>query len=129
MLGTQALGTKDAMAMVAVKDIAKAKAFYGDTLGLETKMGGDEVVGYHTGNSVLLVYKSQFAGTNKATAVTWSVGQDLDGIVQALKSKGVKFEHYDLPGSRREGDIHVMGDNRAVWFKDPEGNILGLVNG
>jgi hypothetical protein len=57
-----------------------------------------------------------------------AVGADLDGIVQGLKDKGVAFEHYDLPDTTREGDVHVMGELKAVWFKDPDGNILNLVN-
>ena len=50
-------------------------------------------------------------------------------IVEDLTAKGVVFEHYDdLPETTREGDVHVMGDMRAVWFKDPDGNILSLVD-
>jgi hypothetical protein len=56
----------------------------------------------------------------------WSVGEDLDDIVQALKRKGVTFEHYDMPGMTLEGDVHVAGDLRAAWFKDPDGNIINL---
>jgi hypothetical protein len=83
---------------------------------------------YRSGNSVVLVYPSQYAGTNKATA-SWAGGDDFDAIVQDLKAKGVTFEHYDdLPETTLEGDVHVMGDFKAVWFKDPDGNILNLVN-
>jgi hypothetical protein len=73
-----------------------------------------------------VVYESEFAGTNKATSATWGVGDELETIVQTLKKAGVKFEHYDLPGLRREGDIHVAGEFRAAWFKDPDGNILHI---
>ena len=45
-----------------------------------------------------------------------------------LKAKGVTFEHYDLPGLTREGDIHRADDFRVVWFKDPDGNILSVQN-
>ena len=51
-----------------------------------------------------------------------------DAIVEELRAKGVTFEHYDLPEMTREGDVHVMGDLRAVWFKDPDGNILNLID-
>ena len=44
----------------------------------------------------------------------------------ALKAKGVKFEHYDLPGMKREGDVHVGGDMKVAWFKDPDGNTLSV---
>ena len=76
----------------------------------------------------LAVYRSQFAGTNQATAVTWNVGNDLDTVIKELKSKGVVFEHYDMPMMKREGDVHIAGGTRAAWFKDPDGNIHSLVN-
>ena len=84
---------------------------------------------YKCGSSQLFVYPSEFAGTNKATAASWVVGDDLDKIIADLKSKGVKFEQYDMPNVTREGDVHVMGEMRAAWFKDPDGNMLNLVNG
>ena len=123
------LGDKTAVATVAVKDMEVAKKFYEGTLGL-TKEKEDPVgISYKSGNSHLFVYPSEFAGTNKATAVAWGVGDDLDKIAADLKAKGVTFEQYDnLPGVTREGDVHIMGDLRAVWFKDPDGNILNLVN-
>ena len=49
--------------------------------------------------------------------------------MQALKAKGVTFEHYDMPGMTREGDVHVGGKMKAAWFKDPDGNIHALVSG
>ena len=120
----------DAIATIAVKDVKKARKFYEDTLGLKPvrteEMG---VVGYKSGKSTVLVYQSSFAGTNKATAVTWAVGDKLENIVSALKGKGVIFEHYDMPGITRKGDIHISGKIRNAWFKDPDGNILSLVNG
>jgi hypothetical protein len=57
------------------------------------------------------------------------VGDDVEGVVRALKAKGVTFEHYDMPGMSREGDIHVGGNMKVAWFKDPDGNILNIVNG
>jgi hypothetical protein len=49
-------------------------------------------------------------------------------MVASLKSKGVRFERYDMPGAKMEGDVHVFGDMRVAWFKDPDGNILNLIN-
>jgi catechol 2,3-dioxygenase-like lactoylglutathione lyase family enzyme len=120
------LASKDAVANVAVKDLAVARRFYEEILGLEpVQFEGDEAIVYRSGNSRLNVYRSRFAGTNKATAVTWSV-DDVEAEVQALKSKGIAFEHYDMPGIRRSGDVHVAGDMKVAWFKDPDGNILNL---
>ena len=84
-----------------------------------------------SGTSALFVYQSEFAGTNKATSATWGVGNDFDDVVQALREKGVTFEHYDdLPDTSRDGDVHSFADSgmRAVWFKDPDGNILNVGN-
>jgi catechol 2,3-dioxygenase-like lactoylglutathione lyase family enzyme len=119
-----------AIATVAVRDLEKAAAFYEGILGLAVQAReGDEVVSYATGGTVLNVYRSQYAGTNKATSATWVVGDRLDAVVDALRARGVAFEHYDLPGLRREGDVHVGGDMRVAWFKDPDGNIHNLVSG
>jgi hypothetical protein len=75
------------------------------------------------------VYRSKYAGTNQATAVTWVVGDEVENVVRALKAKGVKFEHYDMPGMKRTGDIHIGGEMKVAWFKDPDGNILNVVSG
>jgi catechol 2,3-dioxygenase-like lactoylglutathione lyase family enzyme len=123
------LGNLDAVANVAVKDLDKAKRFYSETLGLkQVHAEGDEVAVFQSGQSKLNVYRSQYAGTNQATAVTWSVGDQLDELVSKLKAKGVRFEHYDMPGMTRAGDVHVSGDLKVAWFKDPDGNILNLIN-
>ena len=122
------LGGTDIVASIAVKDLKVANRFYEDILGLKKTGGeGEEVTIYTSGKSRVFVYRSQYAGTNKATAAYWVV-EDVDAIVRALKAKGVKFEHYDLPGLRREGDVHVGGKVRTAWFKDPDGNILSVVN-
>jgi catechol 2,3-dioxygenase-like lactoylglutathione lyase family enzyme len=123
------LGDRDAVATVAVKDLDRARQFYRDTLGLQPASEDDpEFASYRTGNSNLMVYRSQYAGTNKATSVTWPVGNEVESIVRTLKGKGVSFEHYDLPGTKVEGDVHVTGDHKAAWFKDPDGNIIGIVS-
>jgi len=122
------LGDNQAIATVAVRDLDAAKKFYADVLGLkQVGAEGQEAVVYQTGSAKLNVYRSQFAGTNQATSVTWNVGQGLEGLVRDLKSRGVSFEHYDMPDMKREGDIHSAGGTRAAWFKDPDGNIHGLV--
>lgn len=120
------LKDKNSSAIVAVKDLDRAKTFYSDVLGLNLADTTNEgVLGYRTGNTWLTVYQSDFAGTNQANAVSWDVGVELDNIVAGLKAKGVTFEHYDDMG--RQGDIHVCGSMRLAWFKDPDGNILHLV--
>jgi catechol 2,3-dioxygenase-like lactoylglutathione lyase family enzyme len=122
------LGDYDAPATIAVKNLAAAKKFYEGKLGFKVVHAeGDQAVTYQSGKSQLLVYQSQFAGTNKATAATWMV-KDVEGLVKDLKAKGVAFEHYDFPGMTRKGDVHVAGTRKNAWFKDPDGNILALVS-
>jgi catechol 2,3-dioxygenase-like lactoylglutathione lyase family enzyme len=124
------LGNKDAAANIAVKNLETAKKFYEDILGLtQVDAEGQELIVFKSGNSTINVYRSQYAGTNKATAVTWVVGGEMEGVVQQLKTKGVAFEHYDMPEMTREGDIHVAGTMKVAWFKDPDGNILNIVSG
>jgi len=117
------------MATIAVKDLAAARKFYEDVVGLKS-VGGDgaHVVQYAAGNGKLMVYVSEYAGTNRATAATWPV-KDVEGAVEGLKAKGVKFEHYDLPNTKRVGDVHAFGEIKLAWFKDPDGNIHNVVSG
>lgn len=123
------LGKHEAIATVAVRDMNAAARFYEDTLGFK-RIGAEEseALTYDAGASKLIVYRSQFAGTNQATSVTWPVGDDLESIVKSLRDKGVKFEHYDMPDIKREGDIHVGGNTRVAWFKDPDGNIHAIAS-
>jgi len=123
------LGNRDAVTNIAVRDLGTARRFYEGTLGLKpVATEGEEAIVFRSGNSTLIVYRSQFAGTNRATAVTWVVGDEVDAVARGLKAKGVAFEHYDMPGMKREGDIHVAGDMKVAWFKDPDGNILNIAN-
>jgi catechol 2,3-dioxygenase-like lactoylglutathione lyase family enzyme len=122
------LKNKAVAATLAVSDLAAARAFYEQSLGLEPVDENPGAVVYRAGTSFLIVYPSDFARTNRATAATWGVGEDFAAVVDDLAAKGISFERYDLPDTTREGDVHVMGDMRAVWFKDPDGNILSLVN-
>ena len=123
------LSNRDAVGNLAVKNVQAAKKFYEGTLGLkQVGAEGSELIVFKSGNTTVNVYESKEAGTNKATAVTWAV-DDVKSEVDALKAKGVKFEHYDMPGMTRQGDVHIGGDMKVAWFKDPDGNILNIVSG
>ena len=120
----------DVMATIAVRSLKTAKPFYETTLGLKpTARQQQGTLSFQCGKSILLVYESQFAGTNKATSATWRVGDEIESIARTLKSKGVPFEHYDFPGTTLQGDVHVTGTHKVAWFKDPDGNIISIVNG
>ena len=115
-----------AVATVAVKNLDSVRKFYEQTLGLKLVKENSEVLTFQSGSSTLFVYRSPFAGTNKATAVTW-VTSDVEDVVKTLKSRGVSFEHYNLPNLAQQGDLHVAGTMKVAWFKDPDGNIFSLV--
>jgi len=124
------LNRNDAVANIAVRNLAAARKFYAGTLGLEeVDAEANELIVFRSGNTSLFVYRSDHAGTNRATAVTWMVGDEIENDVRALKAKGVAFERCDVAGLRREGDLHVGGGMMIAWFKDPDGNILSLVGG
>ncbi len=124
------LKDKPSSAIIAVKDLARARAFYGGTLGLEaTPETNDRILVFATGPTKLVVYVSNYAGTNQANAVVWGVGEDIEAVVADLTTKGVAFENYDMPGATFENGVHRMGDFRMVWFKDPDGNILHINSG
>ena len=119
------LANSNVMAMIAVSDISKAREFYEGKLGLKN---GEEAMGniaYKCGAGLVLIYPAPSAGKNQATSANWDV-TDIKAVVDDLKSKGVTFEHYDMPGGHYDGDIAEMGSAKAAWFKDPDGNILGI---
>jgi len=123
------LGKADATPMIAVKDLDRARKFYEGTLGLKRMDEWGEGVTLESGDTRINLYRSEFAGTNKATALTFQV-DDAEEEVRGLKEKGIFFEHYDLPGLEPRGDLHIGEKGfKTAWFKDPDGNILSLIEG
>lgn len=117
-------------ATVAVSKIEIAREFYGGTLGLkqvEENMGG---IGFECGGGNIFVYVSDTAGTGAATAAMWEV-DDATSVAEEPAAKGVKFEHYEMPDAELVGDVHQWGGGsfKNAWFRDPDGNILGIVSG
>lgn len=124
------LSSGTVVAMVAVSDRERGKQFYGETLGLELTEESPGATIYTVGGGQLIVYASDTAGTGDATAAAFIV-DDVDATVEDLKAKGLSFERYEIPGVDSSSDVHTidMGDgslHKAAWFKDPDGNILGL---
>ena len=123
------LGKADATPMIAVKDLDRARKFYEETLELKTVDDFGEGFVVKSGDTEFSVYRSEFAGTNKATALTFEV-DDIESEVRELKEKGILLETmYDLPGLEQKGDLHVAEGFKTAWFKDPDGNILSLAEG
>lgn len=123
------LGNLPASANIATRDLDAARRFYVDTLGLtQVDAEGDELIVLRSGATTVNLYRSDYAGTNRATALTWETDAPLEGVVDGLRQRGVRFEHYpDMPGLRLQGDLHVADRMKLAWFKDPDGNILNVV--
>lgn len=122
------LADNEMMATVAVKNLDESKKFYGEVLGLEFKHDFPGGALFQGKGTQLFIYESGTAGSGEATCLNWRI-DDIESEVQELKAKGVSFEVYDIPDATQEGDVSVMGHMKAAWFKDPNGNILGLSSG
>ena len=118
------LKDRTSAAIVPCSDVAAAKRFYTDTLGLPLAADLDDVFTVTTGESLLNVYRSDFAGTNKANAVVWNAVDDVEAIAADLRAKGVTLDEYPEGFDEVRDGVHVKGDFRAIWFRDPDGNIL-----
>ena len=122
------LGTAPIIACVPALDLARARKFYEDKLGLVPKeeYGGGAGLVYECGQgSTFFMYATAGAGTSKANQAFWAV-EDLEAEMAALRAKGVRFEDYDLPGLKTVNGVNVGGGAKTAWFKDSEGNILAL---
>lgn len=112
---------------LAVADVSRAREFYEGVLGLVPAGEAADGVLYTAGAGRILVYPSAFAGTNRATAASFEVPTDaFDAEVAALRTKGVTFQTFELEGLTWDDGVATMGDAKAVWFADPDGNILNI---
>jgi catechol 2,3-dioxygenase-like lactoylglutathione lyase family enzyme len=111
--------------MIPVADLDRAKAWYREKLGFRPESEGEGVAHYRVGSARMDLYSTQFAGTARHTLAGWMV-DDIDRTVEDLRSGGVEFEEYDLPGVKTVNSVADLGYERAAWFKDTEGNILSL---
>lgn len=122
------LSAHPAIPVLAVTDVERARAFYEGTLGFTP--GDDEVpegVLYTTANGGFLVYPSSYAGTNKATGISFQLpGDAFDSEVSALRSAGVELQTFDVPDGEWVDGVLVSGGMKAAWFADPDGNVLNV---
>lgn len=113
---------------LAVADLAKARAWYADKLGWEPVLEPPGVCIYKVGESFFTLFSTPFAGTAKNTVMNWSVA-DVRAEVTRLRERGVTFEEYDF-GEAKTVD-GVMSDPSGAmnaWFKDLDGNIVGVIS-
>ena len=119
------LTDKSTYATLPVTDFARAKKFYGDTLGLAIELDTDGGVMYRSGATLFFVYPSRLKPSGH-TQMSWLV-PDIKSEVAELRKKGIQFEDYDVPGvDKIDGIFHVGPNVWTAWFKDPDGNLLGL---
>jgi catechol 2,3-dioxygenase-like lactoylglutathione lyase family enzyme len=110
-----------------VVDVGLAKRFYGQTLGLRLVHENAEEIMYELeGDSRLLLYPRPTPTRADNTACCFRV-TDVDETVAALRARGVVFEEYDLPHVKTTNGVATTDWNRCAWFKDPDGNILAVV--
>ena len=119
------------VATLPTKDMSRARTFYGDTLGLTVERDDIGGVTYACGGGAVFVYESQYAGTNQATAVSFDVpASAFQEEVDALRAKGVEFMTFEMPDTTWNDGVASMGESvQAVWFTDPDGNILNISTG
>jgi predicted enzyme related to lactoylglutathione lyase len=112
---------------IPANDVARARRFYEDKVGLKPKqeIAGGVVYEFGKGTACFL-YPTQNAGTSRASQAYWQV-QDIEREVAELKKRGVQFEEYDMPAMKTVNSIFTGGGAKAAWFKDSEGNILAVI--
>ncbi len=115
-------------ATLPASDMERAKAFYSEVFGFEpTDERPDGSATYDVSGATFLIYPSEFAGTNKATAAGFET-EDIDATVAALRAKGVEFQEFEYGDMRtQDGVLDLPDGSRGAWCTDPEGNIIGLV--
>ena len=124
------LNDRRAVGNIPAADMDRARRFYQQTLGFaastETPAGVYYAGGEGTG---FFLYPTNGAGQASHTLLSFN-SDDLSADVRDLKAKGVAFEDYDIPGIVKTVDsVATMGGARAAWFRDSEGNIIGLIEG
>jgi catechol 2,3-dioxygenase-like lactoylglutathione lyase family enzyme len=114
-----------AITMIPCIDIGRAQQFYEGKLGLKPAQETPAIVYVCQGGTSFTLYPSSFAGTAKNTAMNWLV-DDIGAVMADLRAGGVVFLDYDLPEAKTINGVAEFPGGRAAWFKDTEGNILGL---
>lgn len=119
------LGKYEPHTTIAASDLERAKTWYAEKLGL--KPSREDMFGawYEAGGGKFLIFPTQYAGTAKNTVMEWTV-DDVENEVAELQGRGVEFDTFDMEGVTWNGVVASMGESKAAWFKDSEGNILAI---
>ena len=127
------LAESQVVTRLPAKDLERARRFYSEKLGLEPLEERPGGLCYRCGASYFALFESAGAASGDHTQMAWEVA-DIESVVAALRARGVVFEEYDLPGLKTVNGIADIEGNyaskgigeRGAWFKDSEGNLLGL---
>jgi catechol 2,3-dioxygenase-like lactoylglutathione lyase family enzyme len=115
-----------ATCILPVKDMARARRFYEDALGLDAGAARpDGKFVYRCGGTEIALFPREEGTRATHTALSFQV-DDIGAAVKQLEGRGVRFADYDLPGLKTVEHVCVLGAEKAAWFNDPEGNILCL---
>jgi catechol 2,3-dioxygenase-like lactoylglutathione lyase family enzyme len=112
-------------AYIPASNVARARKFYEEKVGLKPKLEYAGGVVYECGGTEVFLYPTPNAGTSKASQAFWQVA-DVEAEVAELRARGVTFEEYDMPGMKTQNGILTAGGAKTAWFKDTEGNILAI---
>jgi catechol 2,3-dioxygenase-like lactoylglutathione lyase family enzyme len=121
-------------ARLPAQDLDRARAFYADKLGLEPVEERPGGLLYRCGSGKFALFATTGAPSGQHTQMAWMV-DDIDAVIGELRRRGVVFEEVDVPGLRTvDGIADVEGNypsyggvgERAAWFRDSEGNLLGI---
>ena len=121
------LGDQPIDVMLLATDLAAAKDFYGDRIGLELLIENDDFLTFKCGgDSRLVLTRSSTGSTEEATKASWRL-QDIAAEVAELRSRGVEITEYDEPGLKTVDGIADVGFALSAWLVDPSGNAIGLL--
>ena len=121
------LGEHPITPVLLAKDLAAAREFYHDRLGLEILTEGDDAIVFRCGGGTHLdVTRSTVGTADEQTQASWQV-QDLRTEVAELRSRGVEVQEYDMPGLKTEDGIADLGFAWMAWIIDPGGNALAIM--
>jgi catechol 2,3-dioxygenase-like lactoylglutathione lyase family enzyme len=112
-------------AYIPATNVARARKFYEEIIGLRPKEEYAGGVIYACGSTEVFLYPTPNAGTSKASQAFWSVA-DVAAEVTELKARGLTFEEYAMAGQTMENSILTAGGAKTAWFKDTEGNTLAI---
>jgi len=114
-------------AYIPSRDLERARAFYEGKLGFRPSREINGGVAYVcAGGTACFLYLTDNAGTSKASQAFWEVA-DIEREVADLQARGVAFEEYDMPGKAPGSPVYTAGGAKAAWFKDPDGNIMAVI--